>query len=56
MWVPPALAISPASIFVFMPPRDRLDAAPPAIAWISAVMRDTIGMWAADGSDAGGAV
>ena len=54
--VPPAVAILPASIFVRMPPRDRLDAASPAMPSISGVIRRTTGMCLAEGSETGGAV
>ena len=53
MWVPPAVAILPASILVRMPPRDSSDAAPPAIASISGVMRSTTGMCRAAGIGCG---
>ena len=56
MWVPPAVAIIPASILVRMPPRDSSEAAPPAIASMAGVMRSTTGMCRASGSLAGGAV
>ena len=56
MWVPPAAAIFPASTLVRMPPRERSEPAPPAIASMAGVMRSTTGMWRAAGSEAGGAV
>ena len=42
--VPAAVAILPASSLVRMPPRDSSEAAAPAIASISGVMRSTTGM------------
>ena len=54
--VPASVAILPASSFVRMPPRDSVEAAAPAIASISGVIRSTTGMNAAIGSRAGGAV
>ena len=42
--VPAAVAILPASSLVRMPPRDSSEAAAPAIASISGVMRSTSGM------------
>ena len=44
MAVPAAVAILPASSLVRMPPRDSSEAAAPAIASISGVMRSTTGM------------
>ncbi len=41
MWVPPVVAILPASILVCMPPRDSSELAVPAIASISGVIRST---------------
>ncbi len=43
IWVPAVVAILPASILVCMPPRDSAEAAAPAIASISGVMRGTSG-------------
>ena len=56
MWMPLTVAILPASILVRMPPRDRSEPAPPAIASIAGVMRSTTAMCRAVGSPAGGAV
>ena len=41
MWVPPAVAILPASTLVRMPPRESSEAAPPAMASMAGVMRST---------------
>ena len=43
IWAPPIVAILAASILVRIPPREYCEAAPPAIASISAVMRGMIG-------------
>ena len=43
IWVPPAVAILAASIFVCMPPRERSDPAAPAIASMAGVMRSISG-------------
>ena len=56
IWAPPEVAILPASILVFMPPRENSEPAAPAMFSISAVMRSTTGMCRAEGSRAGGAV
>ena len=43
IWVPPWVAILPASILVCMPPRESSEPAAPAIASIAGVMRSTSG-------------
>ena len=53
---PAAVAMRPASIFVFMPPRERSEPAEPAIASIAEVIAGTKSMKEAFGSAAGGAV
>src|ERR1019366_142892 len=53
---PPVVAILAASILVRMPPREYCEAAPPAIASISAVTRGTTGISVASGFSPGGAV
>ena len=44
MWMPPVVAILPASILVVMPPRESSEPDAPAIASISGVMRSTSGI------------
>ena len=53
---PAPVAIRPASILVFMPPRESSDPAPPAIASISGVMDAISERNSASGFVAGGAV
>ena len=55
MWMPPVVAILPASILVVMPPRDSSEPDAPAIASISGVMRSTSGMRLACTPGRGGA-
>ena len=56
MCAPPDVAILPASILVCMPPLENSEAAPPAMASISALMRGTTGINLASGFCDGGAL
>ena len=55
MWMPPVVAILPASILVCMPPRESSEPEAPAIASISGVMRSTSGISLAFAPFCGGA-